>query len=135
MLEEIDHLGHAVENLEEAVRFYKEYLGAGVGEQEEVPTQGVRVVMLRVGHSRVELLQPTRPDSPVGKFLAKRGEGFHHVAYRVNNVEDALAQLERRGVAPLDGKPQAGAGSTRTAFVLHPKDALGVLVELVEGPS
>ncbi|MEW6638628.1 MAG: methylmalonyl-CoA epimerase [Actinomycetota bacterium] len=134
MLRDIHHLGHAVGDIEATVRFYEENLGAVAGEPEEVPHQGVRVVMLRVGDSRVELLRPTSPDSPVGKFLAKRGEGFHHVAFRVRDIEKALANLESGGVELIDEEPRAGAGDTKTAFVLHPKDARGALVELVEDP-
>ena len=134
VLQDIHHLGHAVTDIEAAVRFYEENLGATAGELEEVPHQGVRVVMLRIGHSHLELLQPTRPDSPVGKFLARKGEGLHHVAFRVADIEKALAELESKGVQPIDESPRTGAGGTRTAFVLHPKEALGVLVELVENP-
>lgn len=134
MLEDIHHLGHAVTDIEAAVRFYEENLGAVAGELEEVPHQGVRVVMLHLGDSRMELLQPTRPDSPVGKFLARKGEGLHHVAFRVTDIEKALAELESKDVELIDAEPRTGAGGTRTAFVLHPKEALGVLVELVEDP-
>jgi methylmalonyl-CoA epimerase len=134
VLRDVHHLGHAVGDLEEAVRFYEVNLGAVAGEPEEVPHQGVRVVMLRVGDSRVELLRPTGPDSPVGRFLEKRGEGLHHVAFRVRDIEKALAELKERGVELIDEEPRIGAGGTRTAFVLHPKEALRVLVELVEDP-
>jgi methylmalonyl-CoA/ethylmalonyl-CoA epimerase len=134
VLEEIHHLGHAVEDLEGAARFYEENLGATVGEPEEVAHQGVKALMLRVGKSRVELLSPTREDSPIARFLVRRGESLHHIAYRVEDIEAALAELEAKGVTPIDGEPRMGVGGTRTAFVLHPKDALGVLVELVEEP-
>ncbi len=89
--------------------------------------------MFRVGESSVELVQPTRPDSPVGKFLARRGEGFHHVAYLVDDLDAALAQLKENGVELIDERPRIGAGGMRMAFV-HPKGAFGVLTELVESP-
>jgi methylmalonyl-CoA epimerase len=89
--------------------------------------------MFRVGESSIELVQPTRPDAPVGKFLAKRGEGFHHVAFEVEDLGVALAELKRNGVEVIDEEPRKGAGGTRMAFV-HPKGAFGVLTELVELP-
>jgi methylmalonyl-CoA/ethylmalonyl-CoA epimerase len=89
--------------------------------------------MFRVGESTIELVQPIRPDSPVGKFLAKRGEGFHHVAFEVQDLEGTLAKLKRNGVEIIDEVPRRGAGGTRMAFV-HPRGAFGVLTELVELP-
>ncbi len=133
MLDGIHHLGFAVEDLESAARFYRESFGAQPGEVEEVGDQGVAVVMLRVGGSRIELLQPTRPDSPVGKFLAKRGEGFHHVAFAVEDIEAALEDLGERDVELIDERPRKGAGCMRVAFV-HPRSVFGVLTELVELP-
>lgn len=132
MLEKVHHLGHAVEDLQVATSFYCETFDAKPGEPEEVSHQGVRTVMLCMGSSRVELLEPTQPDSPVAKFLAKRGEGFHHVAFEVDELEASITQLKKSGIELIDDKPQIGAGGTRTAFVLHPKDAFGTLVELVE---
>lgn len=130
----IHHLGHAVEDLEGAARFYRSYLGARpTGEPEEVAEQGVVALMLRVGDGEnIELLQPTRPDSPVGKFLLKNGEGLHHVAFEVRDIEAALAEHKGGGFEPLDGEPRTGAGGSRVAFLSHPKHALGVLVELVQ---
>ena len=90
--------------------------------------------MFGVGESQIELVQPTRPDSPVGKFLEKRGEGFHHVAFQVEDLEGALAELKANGVELIDESPPVGAGGTRMAFV-HPKGAFGVLTELVELPG
>lgn len=133
MLERIYHLGYAVEDLDAASRFYEEKFGVEAGEPEEVEGQGVVTAMLRVGGSNIELLQPTRPDSPVGKFLAKNGEGFHHVAFEVKDLEAALAGLGKQGVDLIDEKPRAGAGGMRVAFV-HPKSVFGVLTELVEIP-
>jgi methylmalonyl-CoA/ethylmalonyl-CoA epimerase len=133
LLEKIDHLGYAVESVEAASRFYEVSFGVDPGEPETVEEQGIVAVMFRVGDSRIELLQPTRPDSPVGKFLARRGEGFHHVAFEVDDIEVALAELKGHGVELVDAEPKPGAGGTRTAFI-HPKGAFGVLTELVELP-
>ena len=134
MLEKIYHLGYAVENIEAAAWFYEEHFGARVGEPEEVEEQGVVTTMFEVGESMIELVQPTRPDSPVGKFLEKRGEGFHHVAFQVDNLESALRELKENGVELIDEEPRIGAGGTRMAF-LHPRGAHGVLTELVELPE
>ena len=134
MLNRIYHLGYAVEDIEAASRFYAENFGAEPGEPEVVEEQGIIATMFRVGESKIELVQPTRPDSPVGKFLAKRGEGFHHVAFEVDDLERALAELKRNGVELIDEEPRRGAGGTRMAFV-HPKGAFGVLTELVELPD
>ena len=131
MLKKIYHLGYAVEDIEAAARFYEEHFGVDVGEPEEVEEQGIVATMFEVGESMIELVQPTRPDSPVGKFLEKRGEGFHHVAFQVDDLEAALMELKENGVELIDEKPRIGAGGTRMAF-LHPKNAYGVLTELVE---
>lgn len=132
----IHHLGHAVRDLDRAVRFYETALGAGPPKEPEVVDhQGVVAVMLPVGGSLVELLQPTRPDSPVGRFLEGRGEGLHHIAYEVESVEEALGDLRAEGLEPLDAEPRPGAGGTLVAFLAHPKEASGVLVELVETPG
>ena len=98
-----------------------------------VEEQGIIATMFRVGESSIELVQPTRPDSPVGKFLAKRGEGFHHVAFEVDDLRVALAELKHNGVELIDEVPRRGAGGMKIAFV-HPEGAFGVLTELVELP-
>jgi methylmalonyl-CoA/ethylmalonyl-CoA epimerase len=134
LLEKIYHLGYAVENIKAAARFYEEHFGARVGEPEEVEEQGIVATMFEVGESMIELVQPTRPDSPVGKFLEKRGEGFHHVAFQVDDLEASLRELKANGVELIDEEPRTGAGGTRMAF-LHPKGAHGVLTELVELPE
>ena len=134
MLQKIHHLGYAVEDLHAASRFYREHFGAQIEEPETVADQGVKATMFRVGESMVELLEPTGPDTPVGKFLAKRGEGLHHVAFQVEDIEAALAELGRDGVLLIDEEPRIGARGTRMAFV-HPKSAHGVLTELVEPPK
>ena len=134
MLEKIEHLGYAVENLEAAARFYTERFGVEPGEPEEVAEQGIRTMMFRVGESKIELLEPTREDSPVGKFLAKRGPGFHHVAFEVEDIAAALGELKDGGVELIDESPRVGVGGSRMAFV-HPREAFGVLTELVERPN
>jgi len=134
MLTRIYHLGYAVEDIEAASRFYRDNFGAEPGEPEVVEEQGIVATMFAVGESKIELVQPTRPDSPVGKFLAKRGEGFHHVAYQVDDLREALAALKRNGVELIDEEPRRGAGGTSMAFV-HPGSAFGVLTELVELPG
>ena len=134
MLKKIYHLGYAVHDITAATRFYEEHFGARVGEPEEVEEQGIVAAMFAVGESKIELLKPTRPDSPVGKFLEKRGEGFHHVAFQVDDLEAALRKLKESGVDLIDEEPRVGAGGTRMAFV-HPRDAHGVLTELVELPK
>lgn len=134
MLKRIYHLGYAVRDLEATASFYESHFGARPGEPETVEEQGITATMFEVGESMIELLQPTRPDSPVGKFLAKNGEGFHHVAFAVEDLESALAELKESGVELIDEEPRIGAGGMRMAF-LHPKGAFGVLTELVELPE
>lgn len=134
MLEKIEHLGYAVEDLESVARFYTERFGVEVGEPEEVAEQGIKAVMFRVGESKIELLEPTREDSPIGKFLGKRGPGFHHVAFEVEDINASLKELKEGGVELIDEEPRMGAGGTRMAFV-HPREAFGVLTELVERPK
>jgi methylmalonyl-CoA/ethylmalonyl-CoA epimerase len=134
MLNKIYHLGYAVEDIEAASSFYRENFGAEPTEPEVVGEQGVIATMFRVGESMVELVQPTRPDSPVGRFLERRGEGVHHVAYQVDDLETALRELKKNGVEIIDEEPRRGAGGTRIAFI-HPKSAFGVLTELVELPK
>src|SRR5215213_7106823 len=133
MLNRIYHLGYAVEDIEAASEFYEENFGAVPGEPEVVEEQGIVATMFRVGESQIELVQPTRPDSPVGKFLAKRGEGFHHVAFEVDNLREALSELKRNGVNLREEGRRRGAGGMKIAFV-HPEGAFGVLTELVELP-
>jgi methylmalonyl-CoA/ethylmalonyl-CoA epimerase len=134
MLEKIHHLGYVVQSLEATSRFYEVNFGVEFIGPETVEGQGIVATMFRVGESAVELMEPTRPDSPVGKFLAKRGEGFHHVAFEVEDLGAAMARLKSSGAQLVDEEPTAGVGGTRTAFV-HPKGAFGVLTELVELPD
>jgi methylmalonyl-CoA/ethylmalonyl-CoA epimerase len=133
MLNRIYHLGYAVEDIEAASEFYRENFGATPGEPEVVEEQGIIATTFRVGESSIELVQPMRQDSPVSKFLAKRGEGFHHVAFEVDDLKVALAELKRNGVELIDEEPRSGAGGMKIAFV-HPEGAFGVLTELVELP-
>jgi methylmalonyl-CoA/ethylmalonyl-CoA epimerase len=134
LLKKIYHLGYAVEDLDAAARFYREHFDVATSEPEEVEEQGIIATMFEVGESKIELVQPTRPDSPVGKFLAERGEGFHHVAFQVEDLEATLKELKENGVELIDDVPRVGAEGVRVAF-LHPKGAHGVLTELVELPN
>ncbi len=127
----IDHIGIATRGIEDALGFWRDALGLEVKHTETVEEQGVRVAMLPVGEPRVELLEPTGPDSPVAKFLEKRGPGIHHVAVRVANIRAALARLKAEGARLIDEEPRVGAGGCLVAFV-HPAASGGVLLELVE---
>ena len=131
MPQKINHIGIAVHDIEEAAKFYTEVLGLELGGIEEVPDQKVKVAFLPIGEVRIELVQPTSPDSPVAKFLEKNGQGFHHIAYQ---VEDTGAEVERMlgdGVRMVDQQPRSGAHNTLVAF-MHPKASGGVLTELVQ---
>jgi methylmalonyl-CoA/ethylmalonyl-CoA epimerase len=134
MLNRIHHLGYAVEDIEAASRFYRKNFGVEPTEPELVEEQGIIATLFRVGESMVELVQPTAPDTPVGRFLARRGEGFHHVAYRVDDLGAVLRELRTNGVEVIDEEPRVGVGDTRMAFV-HPRSIFGVLTELVELPK
>ena len=127
----IDHLGIATDGIEKALRFWSENLGLENVHTETVEDQKVRVAMLPIGESRIELLEPTSDDSPISKFLQKRGGGIHHLAVQVENIEDSLAKLKDAGMRLIDEQPRIGAGGCRIAFV-HPGSSGGVLLELVE---
>lgn len=129
----VDHVGIAVENLTSRLPFWSEVLDLRVAGIETVDSEGVKVAFLPAGEARIELLEPTRPDSPVARFLAKRGEGIHHVTFGVAAIGPVLERLAARGAAMLDRAPRPGAEGSRVAF-LHPKATGGVLVELVERP-
>jgi methylmalonyl-CoA/ethylmalonyl-CoA epimerase len=131
MFGRIDHIGIAVEDLDEAIALYGERLGMPLEHRETVESQGVEAVLLDVGENHVELLRPLADDTPVGKFIAKRGPGLHHVAYQVADIEAALAQLREQGVRLIDETPRIGIRGARVAF-LHPSASGGVLTELVE---
>ncbi len=130
MFKKIDHVGIAVRNLDEAVKVW-EGLGLKVDEIEEVPDQKVRTAIIHVGESRIELLEPTSEDSPIAKFIAKRGEGIHHMALGVDDIEATLEHLQEEGYRLIDEKPRIGAGGAKIAFV-HPKAVTGVLLELCQ---
>ena len=131
MLGRIDHIGVAVEDLDAALPLYRDALGMPLVHRETVSEQGVEAALLDVGEGHVELLQPLGPDTPVGKFLAGRGPGLHHVAYRVADVAGTLDALRSAGLRLIDDQPRIGIRGSRVAF-LHPKSTGGVLVELVE---
>lgn len=127
----LDHVGIAVRSLAVALTPYTKGLGLTEAAVQEVPSEKVRVAFLPVGETRLELLEPTADDSPVARFLARRGEGIHHLCFQVDDLEATLAGLRRAGVELVDQKPRVGAGGSRVAFI-HPRGMAGVLVELVE---
>lgn len=130
----VEHIGIATRSIEEALGFWRDALGLEVKHTETVEEQGVRVAMLPIGEPRIELLEPTGPDSPVAKFLEKRGPGIHHVAVRVADIRAALARLKAAGARLIDEEPRIGAGECLVAFV-HPASSGGVLLELVQHPN
>jgi len=127
----IDHIGIATERLEDAAAVWQDALGLQLDSTEEVSTQGVRVAMFSLGESHIELLEPLTSNSPVGKFLEKRGPGIHHIAVQVDDIREALASLKAKGLRLIDEVPRVGAGNCLVAFV-HPAAANGVLLELVQ---
>ncbi|MET0926387.1 MAG: methylmalonyl-CoA epimerase [Solirubrobacterales bacterium] len=127
----IDHVGVAVEDLDSALALYEGIFGMPVAHRETVSDQGVEAVLLDVGDGHVELLRPLGEDTAVGRFLARRGPGLHHVAYRVDDIDAALAQLREQGVELIDSEPRTGIRASRVAF-LHPRATGGVLTEIVE---
>jgi len=131
MPQKISHIGIAVTSIEEAAAFYRDILGMQFEGTEIVAEQQVKVAFFAVGDSRIELLEPTSPDSPVAKFLEKNGPGVHHVAYEVADLVERLAQLKAQGLRLIDDVPRSGAHHTRIAF-LHPKASGGVLTELCQ---
>ena len=131
LLTEIDHIAIAVKDLEAAIAYYQNALGATVDHREVVESDGVEEALLKVAESYIQLLTPTRPDSPVAKSLEKRGEGLHHIGYRVNNCAEALAAMIAAGATPLDKAPRPGSRGTTVAFI-HPKGSFGTLIELVQ---
>ena len=131
LLTEIDHIAIAVKDLEAAIAFYQNAFGATVDHREVVESDGVEEALLKVAESYIQLLTPTRPDSPVAKSLEKRGEGLHHIGYRVNNCAEALSAMIAAGATPLDKAPRPGSRGTTVAFI-HPKGSFGTLIELVQ---
>jgi len=134
MLGRIDHIGVAVDDLDAALALYGEQFDLAVAHRETVETQGVEAVLLDIGDGHVELLAPLSPDSPVGKFLAKKGPGLHHVAYFTPDIDAELDRLRAAGMRFIDSEPRVGIRNSRIAF-LHPASTGGVLTELVEPPQ
>ncbi|MDI3534367.1 MAG: methylmalonyl-CoA/ethylmalonyl-CoA epimerase [Thermosediminibacterales bacterium] len=131
MIKKIDHIGIAVSNLEEALKLYTDVLGLNLADTEIVEEQKVKVAFLPIGDTEIELLEPTDPDSPIAKFIEKRGQGIQHIAFRVDNIEEAIKEMKDKGMRMIDEKPRYGAGGANIAFI-HPKSTQGVLVELSE---
>ncbi|HEV3001688.1 MAG TPA: methylmalonyl-CoA epimerase [Solirubrobacteraceae bacterium] len=131
MFDRIDHVGIAVEDLDAALALFEGTFGMPAVHRETVEEQGVEAALLDVGENHVELLRPLGPDTPVGKFLAKRGPGIHHVAYQVTDVESALARCREAGLRLIDQAPRTGIRGSRVAF-LHPSASGGVLTEIVQ---
>ncbi len=130
MIEKINHIGIAVNSIEDAVKLYTDVLELKVNEIEVVEDQKVKTAVIPVGESRIELLESTDPEGPIAKYIERRGEGLHHLALEVSNIQDALERLSKRGVTLIDEKPRIGAGGHKIAF-LHPKGTK-VLIELTE---
>jgi len=130
-MRKIEHIGIAVKNLEEANKTYRDLLGAEAYKAEEVESEGVLTSFFKIGDSKIELLSATNEDSPIAKYLAKRGEGIHHIAFDVEDIEKEIADLEEKGFTLINKEPKKGADNKIVAF-LHPKSAHGVLVELCQ---
>ncbi len=129
--DKIDHIGIAVPHLKEAVRLYSSLLGIEPDHEEEIQEQKVRTAFYEIGESHFELLEPTHPESPIAKFLEKRGPGIHHICIQVQGIEKRLEELKAQGIQLIDEKPRKGAHGKKVAFV-HPKSTGGVLLELSE---
>lgn len=130
-MKKVDHIGIAVKSIESALTYYKETLGLSLLAIEEVESQKVKVAFIDAGNIKIELLEPTAPDSPVAKFIEKRGEGVHHIAFGVDDIRKRMQELAESGVQLLQTEPKKGAGGAEVAF-LHPKSSFGVLYELCE---
>jgi len=131
LLTEIDHVAIAVNDLDAAIDYYERAFGATVDHREIVERDGVEEALLKVADSYVQLMTPTRPDSPVAKSLERRGEGLHHIGYRVDDCGEALAAMIAAGATPIDQAPRPGSRGTTVAFI-HPKGSFGTLIELVQ---
>ncbi|WP_419925255.1 methylmalonyl-CoA epimerase [Candidatus Poriferisocius sp.] len=131
LLTEIDHIAIAVHDLDQAISFYETAFGASVVHREVVENDGVEEALIKVAESYIQLTAATREDSPVAKFLAKRGEGLHHVGYRVDDCAAAISSMVAAGATPIDAEPRPGSRGTTVAFI-HPKGACGTLIELVQ---
>lgn len=133
-LSHIEHIGIAVKCLDDAIPYYENILGLKCYAIEEVKDQKVKTAFFKIGETKLELLEPTDPEGPVGKFIEKKGEGIHHLAFAVKNIEGALKETESRGIRLIDQKPRKGAEGLDIAF-LHPKSTFGVLTELCENKN
>jgi methylmalonyl-CoA/ethylmalonyl-CoA epimerase len=131
MFSRIDHIGVAVDEIDEALQLYRDGFQLEVAHREVVQEQGVEAVLLDVGENHVELLAPLSADTPVGKFLAKQGPGLHHVAYQVSDIDATLRALKQAGMRMIDEQPRTGIRGSRVAF-MHPRATAGVLTEIVE---
>jgi methylmalonyl-CoA epimerase len=131
LLTEIDHVAIAVRDLEAAIDYYQRAFGAEVEHRETVESDGVEEALLKVAESYIQLLTPTTPESPVAKAIEKRGEGLHHIGYRVKDCAEALAAMVAAGATPIDKAPRPGSRGTTVAF-MHPKGSFGTLIELVQ---
>lgn len=131
MVNKVDHIGIAVKDLEETLKFYEETLGIKCVSKEEVKDQKVKVAFLPIGDTEVELLESTEKDGPIAKYIDKKGEGIQHIAYRVDNIENAIKECKEKGIRMIDEEPRYGAGGAKIAF-LHPKSTFGVLIELCQ---
>jgi len=129
----IEHIGIAVKSIDESIKYYEEVLGLKCYKVEEVADQKVKTAFFMVGETKIELLESTDPEGPIGKFVEKRGEGVHHVAFAVNGLPQILAETEQKGIQLIDKQPRKGADGLNIAF-LHPKSTHGVLTELCEKP-
>jgi methylmalonyl-CoA epimerase len=132
-IKKIDHVGIVVQDIEAALKVYRDALGLELTKTEFVPEQAVKVAFLPTGESEIELVQPTTDDSSIARYLAKRGEGIHHICLEVDDIEATLAQMAAQGMQLIDKRPRIGSGGQKYAFV-HPKSAHGVLIELYQRP-
>ncbi|XJZ26145.1 methylmalonyl-CoA epimerase [Bacillota bacterium Lsc_1132] len=131
MVKKVDHIGIAVQSIEKALPFYTEILQLPLLGMEEVESEKVKVAFLQAGHTKIELLEPTSNDSPIAKFIEKRGEGIHHVALGVDSIEARMKEMKEHGIRMIQDEPKAGAGGALVAF-MHPKSTGGILYELCE---
>jgi methylmalonyl-CoA/ethylmalonyl-CoA epimerase len=131
MIRRIDHIGIAVKNIDDAAKLYTDALGLKVQDIELMESVGVKLAMIPVGESKIELVEPTNPEGGISRFIEKRGEGLHHIAFEVSDIEATLDLLRANGIPLVDEKPRSGAGESRIAF-LNPRGANGVSIELVE---
>lgn len=134
MLKKIDHIGIAVHSLQEVKSVFQSVFSLEPDYQEEVEDQGVKVAGFQIGETHLEFLEPTRADSPVAKYLEKRGQGIHHIAINVDNIHRTMEQIEQQGLKLIDRQPRTGAGGKQIAFA-HPKSLFGILLELTQAPS